>query len=234
MSLFQVIPLFGSVVNALAIIAGASLGILLHSRISRDIMKLPQQFLGMFPIILGIDMVLKSQHQLVVLFSLAVGSIAGGLMNLESRTERGVQSLEARMKKSGFGFSEAFMSSTLLFGMGSMAILGAFEEGLGGYPALLLTKSVMDGLMSIAMGATLGAGVLFSAVPIFLYQGALTLAAGLLQPYLSGAAVVELSAVGGLMLMGIGLNILGLAKVKVMDALPALPLVVLIVRLLPN
>lgn len=224
------IPVFGSIVNASAVIVGATIGYLLRSRIPENVMKLPAQLLGLFSFVLGVGMSMKSQNMLILVFSVAVGSIVGGLLDIEGRTERGVRALERRFKNAGSGFAEAFMSSSMLFCMGSMAILGAFEEGLGGYPSLFLTKALMDGLMGVALGASLGAGVILSAAPVFIYQAGLTLAASFLQPYITGAATVEMAAAGGLMLMGIGFNILGLLRVRVMDALPALVIAVVLVR----
>ena len=123
------------------------------------------------------------------------------------------------------------MSAMLIFCIGSMAVLGAFEEGLGGYPTLLLTKSMMDGLISVALAATFGVGVMFSSIPVFLYQGSLTLAARFVQPYMTEAATIEMTATGGVMLCGVGLSILGLVKMKLMNALPGLIIAVVLVRL---
>ena len=109
--------------------------------------------------------------------------------------------------------------------------LGAFEEGLGGYPSLLLAKGLLDGMISVAMAASLGAGVLFSCVSVFVYQAALTLAAGWMQPFMSEAAITEMSATGGLMLMAIGVNLLGLMKIRIMNMLPGLVFAVVLVKL---
>ena len=112
-----------------------------------------------------------------------------------------------------------------------MAVLGSFEEGLGGYPSLLLAKGLIDGLTSIAIAASLGFGVIFASVPVFLYQGTLTLAAGWIQPFMSQPAIIEMSATGGLMLVGIGINLLGFMKIRVMNMLPGLVIAVVLVQL---
>ena len=225
------IPLFGSLVNALTIIVCGFAGSVLRSRVRADIMELPKQCLGLFPVVIGVGMALKTQNMLVVVFSLCVGSIIGGLIDIDGRIERMIERVQNKHKDLGSNFSQGFVTAMLIFCIGSMAVLGAFEEGLGGYPTLLLTKSMMDGLMSIALSATFGFGVIFSAIPVFLYQGGLTLAARVIQPYMTEAATIEMTATGGVMLLGVGLSILGLVKLKLMNALPGLVIAVVLVRL---
>ena len=177
------IPLFGSIVNALTIIVCGFAGSVLRSRVRADIMELPKQCLGLFSVVIGVGMALKTQNMLVVVFSLCVGSIIGGLIDIDGRIERMIERVQNKHKDLGSNFSQGFVTAMLIFCIGSMAVLGAFEEGLGGYPTLLLTKSMMDGLMSIALSATFGFGVIFSAIPVFLYQGGLTLAARTESPF---------------------------------------------------
>ena len=231
MKFLQSIPLFGSIVNGLAIIVCGFIGYTLRKRVREDIMELPKQCLGLFSAIIGIGMALKTQNMLVVVFSLCAGSIIGGLLDIDGRVERMVEHLQARHSGLGSNFTQGLMSAMLIFCIGSMAVLGAFEEGLGGYPTLLLTKSMMDGLISVALAATFGVGVMFSSIPVFLYQGSLTLAARFVQPYMTEAATIEMTATGGVMLFGVGLSILGLVKMKLMNALPGLVIAVMLVRL---
>ncbi len=194
-------------------------------------MELPVQGMALFVVTLGVGMAIKTQQPLVVIASIALGSLIGELMNLEGALEAASMKLEKRIGDGAKGFSTGFITTSLIYCTGSMAVLGAFEEGLGGYPSLLLTKGLIDGLTSVAMAASLGFGVIFSAVPVFLYQGLLTLAAGWIQPFMSEAAVTEMSATGGLMLMGIGINLLGFMKIRVMNMLPGLVVAVILVRL---
>ena len=194
-------------------------------------MELPVQGMALFVVTLGVGMAIKTQQPLVVIASIALGSLIGELMNLEGALEAASMKLEKRIGDGAKGFSTGFITTSLIYCTGSMAVLGAFEEGLGGYPSLLLTKGLIDGLTSVAMAASLGFGVIFSAVPVFLYQGLLTLAAGWIQPFMSEAAVTEMSATGGLMLMGIGINLLGFMKIRVMNMLPGLIVAVILVRL---
>ncbi|MDD7648058.1 DUF554 domain-containing protein [Cloacibacillus porcorum] len=231
MELFSSIPLFGSIANALFIVCGALAGLLLRKKIPAKIMELPVQGMALFVVTLGVGMAIKTQQPLVVIASIALGSLIGELMNLEGALEAASMKLEKRIGDGAKGFSTGFITTSLIYCTGSMAVLGAFEEGLGGYPSLLLTKGLIDGLTSVAMAASLGFGVIFSAVPVFLYQGLLTLAAGWIQPFMSEAAVTEMSATGGLMLMGIGINLLGFMKIRVMNMLPGLVVAVILVRL---
>ncbi len=212
----------GTIVNSLAVIAGSLVGFSLRRRVNEELMELPMKCLGLFTVAIGVQMSLKMQNMLIIIFSLCVGSLIGGLMDIDGHVERCAERLKARFKDAGSSFTEGIMSATLIYCIGSMTVLGSFEEGLGGYPTLLLTKSMMDGLMSVALSATLGFSVIFAAVPVFLYQGTLTLAARFLQPYMTEAATVEMTAVGGVLLIGLGLSILGLLKLKLMDSLPAL------------
>ena len=228
MELFSSIPLFGSIANAVFIVCGALAGLLLRKKIPAKIMELPVQGMALFVVTLGVGMAIKTQQPLVVIASIALGSLIGELMDLEGALEAASMKLENRIGDSAKGF---FITTSLIYCTGSMAVLGAFEEGLGGYPSLLLAKGLIDGLTSVAMAASLGFGVIFSAVPVFLYQGLLTLAAGWIQPFMSEAAVTEMSATGGLMLMGIGINLLGFMKIRVMNMLPGLIVAVILVRL---
>ena len=230
MELFSSIPLFGSIANALFIVCGALAGLLLRKKIPAKIMELPVQGMALFVVTLGVGMAIKTQQPLVVIASIALGSLIGELMNLEGALEAASMKLEKRIGDGAKGFSTGFITTSLIYCTGSMAVLGAFEEGLGGYPSLLLAKGLIDGLTSVAMAASLGFGVI-SAVPVFLYQGLLTLAAGWIQPFMSEAAVTEMSATGGLMLMGIGINLLGFMKIRVMNMLPGLVVAVILVRL---
>lgn len=231
MNLWQTIPLYGSVVNVLAVVAGSLAGYALRRHVNEEIMKLPMQCLGLFTVSIGMGMALKTQNLLIVVFSLCAGSIVGGLLDIDGRIELAAGRIQKRFKSLDSNFSQGVMAATLIFCVGSIAVLGSFEEGLGGYPTLLLTKSMMDGLMSVALAASLGLSVAFSAVPVFVYQGALTLAARFIQPLMTEAATREMTAAGGVMLIGVGLSILGLVKIRLMNALPALVVAVALARI---
>ena len=230
MEFFTHLPLFGSLANAAMIITGALAGLLLRSRLPKKIMELPVQGMALFVISLGLSMAIKTQQPLIVIASIAGGSLAGELLDLEGLLERGSKALEAKIGSAASGFSAGFITTSLIYCTGSMAVLGSFEEGLGGYPSLLIAKGLIDGLTSVAMAASLGFGVIFSAIPVFLYQGALTLAAHWVQPFMSPSAITEMSATGGLMLAAIGINLLGFMKIRAMNMLPGLILAVVLAQ----
>ena len=218
--------------NAFLIICGSLAGLLLRSRIPQKILELPVQGMALFIISLGVGMAIKTEHSLVVIASIALGSLMGELVGIEAAFEKLSARAEKRMGGGASGgFSQGFVTASLIYCTGSMAVLGSFEEGLGGYPSLLLAKGLLDGMISVAMAASLGAGVLFSCVSVFVYQAALTLAAGWMQPFMSEAAITEMSATGGLMLMAIGVNLLGLMKIRIMNMLPGLVYAVVLVKL---
>ncbi|HCC31783.1 MAG TPA: DUF554 domain-containing protein, partial [Marinilabiliales bacterium] len=218
-------------INAGAIVVGSILGLLFHSNIPKKYIQIIFQAIGLFTLFVGIAMALKTSNYLILVFSMVIGAILGTMMDLEKLINRFSEKLKTKIKTDNNKFSEGMISAFLLYCMGSMTILGAFEEGLGSSPNLLLAKSLMDGVSSIALSAGLGVGVIFSVVPLMLYQGGLTLFANLLNDKLSEPIINELSAVGGLMLIGMGLNILEIAKIKVINLLPALVIVVVLVWL---
>ncbi len=231
MNFFQGIPLLGSIVNSLGLIAGGLVGLTLRCRVNEELMELAIKSIGLFTVAIGVQMALKMQNMLIIIFSLCVGSIIGGLIDIDGRVERCAEKIKTRFKDGGSTFTEGFMTATLMCCTGSMAVLGAFEEGLGGYPTLLLTKSMLDFLVAMALSATLGFSVIFAAVPLFLYEGMLTLAARILQSYMTEAATVEMSAVGGILLIGLGLMLLNVPKMKLMNSLPALVIAAVAARI---
>jgi len=227
----ETIPLFGSLANAGMIVAGGLTGMFLRRWVPWKILELPMQGIFIFVAALGVSMAIKTENILILVAAITTGSAAGELLDIEGRLERGTKWLEERFNSEGNGFSAGFVAATILYCTGSMAVLGSFEEGLGGYPFLLLTKSLMDGLTAIALAASLGLGVIFSAVSVLTYQATLTLAASAIQPLMTEAAMREMTATGGLMLIAISLNMLKLTKIRVTNMLPGLLLAVLLVKI---
>jgi len=218
----------GTLINAGAIIVGSTAGMLLNARLPRRVTYIVFQGLGLFTLYVGFSMAFRTSHMLLMIFSIVLGSILGELMGLESGMERVSEKLKTRLKSSNEKFTEGMITAFLLYCMGSMTILGAFEEGLGGEPNLLLAKSVLDGFSSVALASALGLGVLFSVIPLLIYQGGLTLLAAQLEDLLTEVVVDELSAVGGLLLIGLGINILEIKRLRIMNMLPALVIIVVL------
>ncbi len=224
---FSHLPAAGTLVNALAVIAGSTAGLLIRSRLPEKLMRAIFQSLGLFTLFLGVHMASQTGNLLVLIFSLVIGSLAGEMLDLDGLLQKMGESLKRRFSKNNDHFVEGFITASLLFCSGSMAILGAIEEGLGGFPNLLFAKSLLDGVSSLALAASLGSGVLFSALPILVYQGGITLFADAAQAHLSQAVINEMSAVGGLILLGLSLVILDIKAIKVTNMLPGLLLAAL-------
>lgn len=220
--------ILGTLVNVAAVLAGGTIGLLVHTRLPARFTKIVFQGIGLFTMFLGVSLALRTSNYLVMIFSLVIGSILGEMMQLDLHMER----LGERLKKLSGGtssrFSEGFITAFLLFCMGSMTVLGAFEEGLGGRPNLLFAKSLLDGVSSIALAAALGVGVLFSVIPLLFYQGGLTLLAVYLGNLFSETVINELSSVGGILLIGLGINILEISKLKILNMIPSLVIAVVL------
>ncbi len=218
----------GTLVNSAAVIAGSIIGLLLHAKLPERITKIVFQGIGLFTLFLGFTMASKTANFLIMIFSIVIGSIIGELIDIDKYLQRFSSYLKKKIGSGNDRFAEGFITAFLLFCMGSMTILGAFEEGLGGKPNLLLAKSLLDGFSSIALSAGLGVGVIFSVIPLFIYQGGLTLLAGVLGSVLTEALINEMTAVGGLMLIGLGISILEIRSLKVINMLPSLLIAIIL------
>ncbi len=218
----------GTLINAGAVILGSLLGLLIHSRLPKNLTHIVFQGIGLFTLFLGINMAAKTSNFLIMIFSIVIGSIIGELIDIDKAVTRFGEWLKKRIKSKNEKFSEGFVTSFLMFCMGSMTILGAFEEGLGGEPNLLLAKSMLDTFSSIILAASLGIGVIFSVIPLIIYQGGLTIFAGSLAGLLTDPVINELTAVGGLLLIGLGINILEIKNIKILNMIPALVIAVIL------
>ena len=227
------IPILGTLANAAAVVAGGTLGLLLRSRLPQRHAETAFQAIGLFTLFLGIHMAAKTQNFLVLIFSLVLGALTGEALNLEKRLDDLAEGIRRRLRCGNDRFVQGFVTAFLLFCTGSMTLLGAIEEGLGGYPNLLFAKSVLDGFSSVALAASLGAGVVAAAVPLLLFQGGITLGARAFQALLSQPVIDEISAVGGILLLGLGLSLLEIRKLRVLNLLPALLYAALLASFLP-
>ncbi len=214
--------MLGTLVNIGAIVAGSVVGLLVGIRLPKRLAKIAFQGIALFTMAIGVSMAVKTANWLILVLSIVVGSLTGELIDIDRHLNRLGEFLKRKTRLRNERFSEGMVTAFLLFCMGSMTVLGAIEEGMGGSPNLLLAKSVMDGFASIALAAAMGIGVVFSIVPLLVYQGGLTLLAGSLQNVLVDMVVVEVSAAGGLLLIGMGISMLELKKMKVLNMLPAL------------
>jgi len=220
--------MIGTLVNVLTVLIGSTIGLLFHKSLPDKIIKPVFHAIGLFTLALGASMALKGNEILLMVFSLVIGTIIGSLLDLDEKFQNLSNVLQKRIKSKNEKFTEGLITAFLLFCMGSMTILGAFEEGLGGKPNLLLAKSVLDGFASMALSSAMGIGVLFSVIPLLIFQGGLTLLATLLEQYFTDAMITELTATGGILLLGLGLNILELKKIKILNMLPSLLIIVIL------
>lgn len=217
----------GTLVNVIAVLAGGTLGLVFNKLVPERFIKIAFQSIGVFTMIMGIQMALGTSEQLYVIFSLLIGSILGELIDLEKRLQGVADWVKSKSRSKDDRFTEGVMTAFLLFCMGSMTIMGAIQEGINNNHEILLIKSGMDMFAALALATSLGIGVLFSVVPLLVYQGGLTLLAGMLQTYMTDAMITELSAVGGVLLVALALNILEIKVIKVMNMLPALLIIVI-------
>lgn len=218
--------LTGTIVNTVAIVAGAFIGYRIKG-IREEIGKTVMQGLGLAVVLLGIMMGMQSNQFLNMIASLVLGGIVGELIMLEDGLNKAGKWLEQKVSRGSEGnFAIAFVTTTLIYCIGSMAILGSLDSGLRNDHQILYTKAMLDGFSAIIFANTLGIGVAFSAIPVFLYQGTLTLGSTLISqlidPLLLEKVINEITATGGVMIMAIGVNILGLLKIRVASMLPAI------------
>ena len=220
----------GTIVNSAAIVLGCSIGFFLKSKFPEKIRKIIIQALGLSSLLIGMQMALKTDNILLVIFSLVVGGIIGEILKIEESLERLGNKLKSKFSNntSSERFVEGFITATLLYCVGSMAIVGALKEGLSGNPDILYAKSLLDGITSIAFTAAMGIGVLFSAIPTFLYQGGITILARVIKDFLTPEMISEVTAVGGVLVLGIGFSLLEIKKIRVGNFLPAILIAVLL------
>ncbi|SHM18066.1 hypothetical protein SAMN05660826_00409 [Caldanaerovirga acetigignens] len=215
--------MLGTVINSIAIIMGALLGNLLKGRFSENMSTTLMQGLSLVVMLIGLSMALKTENFLILTLSIVSGAALGEIMKIEEKLNRLGEALERRFGGGDGNFTKAFVSASLIYCVGAMAIMGAIESGLTGNHSILLVKSILDGVSAVIFSSTLGIGVAFSAATVFLYQGSIAMAAGFIKSYLTDVIIAEMTAAGGLLIFGIGINMLeGKSRVKVGNLLPAI------------
>ncbi|QCX34843.1 DUF554 domain-containing protein [Caloramator sp. E03] len=212
----------GTIVNAIAIIIGSVIGIIIRRGLPNKIKDTLMNGLALCVLFIGISGVLKGNNTLLIIISIVIGGIVGELIDIDRILIKLGNRVEENFKGKESKISEAFVTSTLLFCVGSMAIVGALESGLTGNHHTLYAKSMIDGIVSVIYSSTLGIGVAFSSAAVFLYQGLITLCASFLKGFLIESVISNMTAVGSLLIIGLGLNMLGVTKIKVANLLPAI------------
>ncbi len=222
-------------INAAAVVVGSLIGLLLNRRIGERLKEVVYAGVGVISLMIGFSMALEMQRVLYLALSVVVGGVLGTWWGVENGILRLGEFLRERFQRrdSDGEFAHGFLSASVLFCVGAMAIVGSFQAGVDGDYELLLTKSVMDGTMAILLTAAMGIGVAFSALVILVYQGGLTLLAIWMRPFVGELMLSEISAVGGALIVMIGINLLGLKRIRTADFVPALLVVIAFVLLDP-
>ncbi|TFD96573.1 DUF554 domain-containing protein [Jeotgalibacillus sp. R-1-5s-1] len=218
--------LLGTLVNGLLIIVGTLIGKMLH-RIPERMKATVMSAIGLAVVVLGLQMGLQSNNYLIVILSLVIGAVLGEWMGLDDKLNAMGRWIERQVGTNGdTSISQGFVTATLIFVIGAMAVIGALDSGIRGDHQVLYTKSIIDGFTSIILASTLGIGVLFSAIPVILYQGSIALFATQIDKFvpapLMDQFIAEMTATGGLMIFAIGLNLIGITKIRVANLLPGI------------
>lgn len=226
--------MIGTIVNIFAIIIGGIIGLFLKGGIPEKISTTLINGLGLCVILIGLDSSLKGTNMLVVIISIVIGAILGEWIDIDNLLKKLGNKVESKFKGGSTKISEGFVTSSLLFCVGAMAIVGSLESGLTGNCKTLYAKSVLDGISSIIFASTLGFGVILSAISVFIYQGIITVAASLLKGILVQSVINDMTAVGGILILGLGLDMLNIKKIKVANLLPAviIPIIYQLIKMI--
>ncbi len=211
----------GTIANTVAVALGAGLGLLLQKGIPERFKTTIMQGLSLAIFLIGVQMALKTGNVLIVIGSLVSGGLIGEALKLDHILEKLGQWFEKRLATSTGNISKGFVTSSLVYCVGSMAVVGAIQDGLTGNAEVLYAKAMLDGIASVILSSTLGWGVMLSAVSVFIYQGAITLLANSAGAFMTSAVIAEMTATGGLLIVAIAANMLEVAAIKVVNLLPA-------------
>lgn len=214
--------MIGTVVNALAIVAGGIIGLLFKNIIPEKITESLLKALGLAVMSIGIKLSMAGENLTLLIISVIIGTIIGEYINIEGRLDKIGAYIEIKMKNKGNNVALGFITCSLFSCVGSMAVIGSIQSGLTGNHEILFSKALIDGITSVSLAVSMGVGVIFSSISVLIYQGTITLLAGLMQSLLSDVVVSEMTAIGGVIIMGIGLNFLEIKRIKVGNMLPAI------------
>ena len=216
--------MFGVLINVLTVVVGALVGLLFKKGIPERVSKAAMIGLGVCTLYIGISGSLCGENVLIIIASVVLGAICGTLLDIDGAVNRLATKVEGKFRKEGqkTSLAEGFVSSTLLFCVGSMTVTGSIQAGLTGDPSILITKAMLDLVSAMMLASSLGAGVLLSAGSVLVIQGGLVLLAGVISPLMGPEAVSEMTCAGSLLIIMIGTNLMGITKFKVADYLPAI------------
>ena len=239
----------GTIINVITVLVGGTLGVLLGARLPERMSETIMHGLGLLTLVIGVQLSFETDNTLIVLASLLVGGIAGEWLRIEDRLDQLGRWLERKTARGGgpsvsnrpqditrpttSRFSRAFLTASLLFCVGPMAILGSIQDGLTGDYTLLAIKATLDGFASLAFASTMGPGVIFAALTVLIYQGMLTLGAGWASAVLTDPMIAEMTATGGVLMLALGLGLLEIKQIRAGNLLPAIilaPIIVVLVK----
>lgn len=233
--------MLGTIVNALAVIGGCIIGLIVKEKLTEKMSNTIMSGLALCVLYIGISGALKGQDTLIIIICIAVGALVGEIIDIDKRLndlgnfiENKINLKKKNKDSEKISISEGFVTSSLLFCVGAMAVVGSLESGLQGNHSTLFAKSILDGVSSIIFASSLGIGVMLSSVAILVYQGSITLLAGCLSSVLTDTVIGNMSAIGSVLIMGLGTNMIGASKIKVANLLPAifLPIIIYWVQIL--
>ncbi len=222
--------MIGVLTNTLTVLIGASLGLLLKRGIPEKVSDAVMKAIGLCTVFIGISGALKGENTLILILSMAIGTLIGAAIDIDTRFTNLVEKIEAKFKKSDgkTSVAEGFIGASLVFCVGAMTIVGSLQAGISGDNTMLFTKSVLDLISSFVFASALGIGVLFAAGFVFVFQGALVLLAQFVAPLLSDGVISEMTCAGSVVILALGLNLIGVTKMKIMNYLPAILLPILL------
>lgn len=212
----------GTLVNATVVLLGSGVGLLLRSGFAERYQKTVMQGLGLAVLLIGMEMALKTKNVLIIILSLVIGGVAGEWADIDSRLNRLGNWLSEKTQGKYGNLGQGFVAASLIYCVGAMAIVGAIQDGLIGDATTLYAKSMLDGISSVVLTSAMGAGVALSSISILIYQGSISLLANQLSGVLGEAVIREMTAVGGLLIVGISMILLEVRQVKVANLLPAI------------
>ncbi|MEF9879839.1 MAG: DUF554 domain-containing protein, partial [Clostridia bacterium] len=217
--------MIGTLINCAAILVGSALGLLLRKGIKQSMAQTVMQGIGLSVILIGLMGAIKTQNTLLVILSMVLGGVLGTLLDLDAKMNKLGAFAQRKLCKGaaeGSTFAKGFVTASLVFCVGAMAVVGALDSGIRGDHSTLIAKAALDGVAAIVFSSSMGAGVMLAALPVFIYQGGIALLGTAVAPLLSNAVIAEMSAVGGLLIVGIGINMLLDQNIKVANLLPAI------------
>ena len=223
----------GTAINVAAVLVGAGVGALVGTRLSKGMRETAMHAIGLVTLLVGVQSFLRFDNPLVPLVGVIVGLVVGELLGIDGRLKRFGDTLERRFSKGGSPVSRAFVTTSLLFCVGPLTILGSLQDGISGDYDLLALKSALDFVASLSFAAVLGWGVLLSAGSVLVVQGSLTLAGALFGSFMGEPMILAMTSTGGVLLLGLGLGLLELKEIRVANMLPALVVAPLLVALAP-